>query len=292
MQNSNTLNLPQNVDSLKEAIKLAIESFQGSPVKNLNKLNESTAIALGFKNYDQLSSLINNDSLKVKPINVERFYHPNSKITVDSVSINEVIFDEEIVEYKIIERDEEILCLYEHLSGSSRTEHDKNLIKIDLNFLQHLDDEYVLSNVLTNEYISPSENTERFNEICQEFLEAHSDLERKEYSLDEVIEHYCGDSTITNDEGHWECSRCTAEWSACMGDNEVPFFCPHCSNDVEIINVLDLDDNEQENYSNNWAIMFDNGNTVSFDTEYLACDYQKRYRELVDLNIDSGENLN
>lgn len=50
--------LPQTVDALRSAIKSAIVCYQGSPVKNENKLNEALAAALNFANYDQLSALL------------------------------------------------------------------------------------------------------------------------------------------------------------------------------------------------------------------------------------------
>jgi hypothetical protein len=292
MQNTNQVNLPKNVDELKNAIKLAIEHFQGSPVKNLNKLNESTAISLNFKNYDQLAPLLTNTESLLTPIQVERGYGQNYYISVDAVIINEMIFDEEIVDYNIIERTEEITDLYTWIA-ETKSDSDRVLMKQDLQFLESLTDEYVLSNIHTNEYISPSENTELFNEICETFLKEHSKLERVEYSDEQLISNLSFQitSTINDDKGHWECTSCKREWSACIGDDEVPLVCPDCSHDVDVINVRELDEKLQDNFSGKWAVQHSNGNTVSFDTEYLACDYQKQYRKFAGLNIDTGENI-
>lgn len=54
--NQTKLNLPNNIDGLREILKTAIAVYQGSPVKNNNKLNESLASSLGFANYDHLSA--------------------------------------------------------------------------------------------------------------------------------------------------------------------------------------------------------------------------------------------
>lgn len=292
MQNTNQVNLPKTVDELKNVIKLAIEHFHASPVKNLNKLNESTAISLGFKNYDKLSALITNTESPLTPIQVERSYGQNYYISVDGVIMNETIFDTEIVDYKIIERDDEITDLYTWIA-ERQSDVDRKLMIKELKFLESLTDEYILSSVNNNsdKYVSPSENTELFNEICETFLEEHSKLERIEYSDEQIISDLLITSTINDDKGHWECTSCEREWSACMGDNEVPLVCPDCSDDLYVINVLELDDKLQNNFSGKWAVQHSNGNTISFDTEYLACDYQKQYRKFTGLDLDTGENI-
>ena len=55
------LTFPHNIDELRELIKASIVVYQGSPVRNNNKLNESMAKALGFCNYDHLSAHLKGD---------------------------------------------------------------------------------------------------------------------------------------------------------------------------------------------------------------------------------------
>ncbi|MFS1428211.1 hypothetical protein LMH73_013885, partial [Vibrio splendidus] len=63
---NNILNLPTSVEALKNTLRTGIEFYQGSPVKNENKLNEALAKALCHKNYDTLSALI--ASLESEPV--------------------------------------------------------------------------------------------------------------------------------------------------------------------------------------------------------------------------------
>lgn len=52
------LELPKTVQELRDILKSAIAFYQGSPVKNENKLNEALASALNYANYDHLAAAL------------------------------------------------------------------------------------------------------------------------------------------------------------------------------------------------------------------------------------------
>ena len=81
----------------------------------------------------------------------------NNKIIDDS------IFSEEKVEFVIVEREDEIDHLIDWISEATT---DKQIMKEDLKYLISLSDKYILSSVITNEYIR--ENTKEGQEILAE----------------------------------------------------------------------------------------------------------------------------
>lgn len=87
--------------------------------------------------------------------------------------IKEQIFQEEKSNYKIESRDELIDNLIDWISEANK---DKELMKQDLKYLLNLEDEFIFSSILTNEYIAFSDNPERFNKIAEDILELNSSL--------------------------------------------------------------------------------------------------------------------
>ena len=176
--------LPQNTQELREMLVTGIEYFQGSPVKNQNKVNEALAKALGFKNYDTLSPLIESCN-KITPLKalistrMTSGGYPTSVIVIDGIDISSEIFDEEMVDYKLVEREAFISELFTWI-GEAR-ESDRSLMINDLYYLRGLNDQFVFSSISTNEYVSPEEDTEEFNRICLEILELNSNLIQPTY---------------------------------------------------------------------------------------------------------------
>lgn len=111
-------------------------------------------------------------------------------------------------------------------------------------------------------------------------------------TIQDILRDSLMESSV-KDFGHWKCVTpgCGAEWSAAMGDNEIPELCPHCTHDVEIFEVSSLDEQYQSNFKKPWLIQFANGCTVEFDTEDEACEYQMGFREIAGLDPDTGENI-
>ncbi len=92
-------------------------------------------------------------------------------VCINTILINEKIFQEEMHEFAPIEREDQIDHLIDWISecGADK-EKDKNLMKEDLKYLIKLTDEYVFSSISTNEFIAKSDNEERFNLICKDIL--------------------------------------------------------------------------------------------------------------------------
>lgn len=177
----NTVKLPTTVEEFTAMTKIAIEHFSQSPVKNLNKLNESVAHALDVKNQDTLSSL------KVKPAYNEAVipaYLNNRKTFINHVEINSFIINEDLVPYKLIERLDAIGCMNSLLSQINerpktldpRRKGDIAQIKVGLEKLHGLCDKFVFLSTLSCESISPSVDKIRFNKICDDFTTQNNKL--------------------------------------------------------------------------------------------------------------------
>tara|TARA_B100000700_G_scaffold331622_1_gene466189 strand:- start:2114 stop:2665 length:552 start_codon:yes stop_codon:yes gene_type:complete len=166
--NTQKIELPSDVSELQSMLKNAIEHYQGSPVKNQNKLNETTAIALGFKNYDSLSAELNKEELE--PISAHYGNSPVVTTIINGTEIDDSIFEDELVGYKLEDRENLIDDLIMFISEGTRPS-DLYLMKEDLAMLMQWEDEYIFSAIGTNDYVSPSKNTEEFNKICQDILE-------------------------------------------------------------------------------------------------------------------------
>lgn len=179
------INLPTSVNELQNAIKTAIEFYQGSPVKNQNKLNESTAKALGFNNYDQLSAALRENQQKSNNDNefdfiVTENFTSHSSFAINGTPINDFIFENELFNYKFVEREEIINDLITWISEGNNQAH---LMKEDLKYLMTLSDDIILSSILINEYIAKSDQPKEFNELCSEILEIQAAMQEKDDDL-------------------------------------------------------------------------------------------------------------
>ena len=93
----------------------------------------------------------------------------NNKVKINNQIINEELFGGEKVDYNLRYRTEEIDNLITWIAETKK-ENDKFLMIEDLRYLISLPDEFIFSNLNTNEYIAKSDNEKRFNEICEEIL--------------------------------------------------------------------------------------------------------------------------
>ncbi len=173
MQN---IQMPKTVEELQAILKIAIEEFQGSPVNNLNKLNEVTAKSLGFKNWNSLAS-------KVKTTNDNRYYAyldcDNYLIIEDYTLEEEHIIDPGVYQYEEDElplvgymlyfREEAIGMLQEEIA-KAKPEALKKL-KNNLNYLKGCNTDFVFKNVSTHKFISRNQNPEQFISVCEEFID-------------------------------------------------------------------------------------------------------------------------
>ena len=97
------------------------------------------------------------------------------KYQISDIEIADEIFDRELFDYQIRNREDLIDDLIDWITEAR--ESDKYLMKEDLKYLMSLTDEYVFSNILTNEYIAKSDNEEEFNKICFDLLELNNEVE-------------------------------------------------------------------------------------------------------------------
>ena len=94
---------------------------------------------------------------------------------IDDIIINEKIFNEELFDYQIKNRKDLIDDLIDWISEAK--ESDKYLMKEDLKYLINLTDEYIFSNIKTNEYIAKSDNEDEFNRLCFDLLELNKEVD-------------------------------------------------------------------------------------------------------------------
>jgi succinate dehydrogenase flavin-adding protein (antitoxin of CptAB toxin-antitoxin module) len=108
-------------------------------------------------------------------------------VKINDTLINEAIFQKEMVDFTLIERKDQIDHLIEWIGEVKPN--DRELMKEDLKYLMDLDDEYIFSSILTNEYIAKSDDEESFNQICEEILELNEKLgirDIEDFNLDEL----------------------------------------------------------------------------------------------------------
>jgi len=96
----------------------------------------------------------------------------NSIINPD-IKINNKIFGEELIEYKIEFREELINLL---IGWISEENNNKEAMKEDLKYLINLKDNFILSSICINEYVAKSDNEEKFNEICEDILKINKEI--------------------------------------------------------------------------------------------------------------------
>ena len=97
-------------------------------------------------------------------------------ITINNIIIDSSIFDEEKVDYRVLEREELINDLIGWIGEGNK---DKELMKEDLIYLMKQEDKYIFSSILTNEYILKSDNKEEFNNICSDILKLNEGVSLK-----------------------------------------------------------------------------------------------------------------
>lgn len=193
MTNPTEIKLPTNLDELRECIRAGIETYQGSPVKKENKLNESLASGLSFSSYDALAPLIES-SKPIKTYSLDQNEEHHHRTMINDITINSIVFDEEKANYYLIEREERINDLFQYISECSSDSHgqvNKSQMTQSLDFLRSIDDEFLFESIHSGlDMVAASDAPKRFNEVCEEILALHeeskSDLEKL---ADEVVSY-------------------------------------------------------------------------------------------------------
>jgi hypothetical protein len=189
---TSTIILPTTPAELRDAIKIAIETYHKSPATDDNKLNESLAKSLGYDNYNKLSPLIKElNKPKILGYYIDRDYESDI-VTIKNTEINNAIFDGELTEHIITDREDRISCITQYygeaLSGGD-PRGDAHLMKDDLDYLESCSDEFVLEIYGTNGFISATKEPEAFNKACDAILEIH----------EQSLTHVCNISFEGND---------------------------------------------------------------------------------------------
>jgi len=95
----------------------------------------------------------------------------NGDFYINDVKINTKIFEEEMIEYNIEEKDSIIDHLIDWISEATT---DKKMMIEDLKYIietKEKNDDLFFSSIMTNEYVFKSDNEGAFNDICQEILD-------------------------------------------------------------------------------------------------------------------------
>lgn len=182
-----TVKLPTTVETFKEALKRGIERFQGSPVNNKNKLNESTAVALEVGTQDVLAAL---DAInKAVDSEIEKVENLNLKYNIDMIQggmcfINGQAIHPDVnanadIGYAIVEREEMIDDVLDIISEHKQGSRNRMFMRQTLDELYSTKDELIFRCVDDNEIVAKSSNVERFNELCEEMLEADREYEEE-----------------------------------------------------------------------------------------------------------------
>jgi len=90
---------------------------------------------------------------------------------INNITIDESIFDEEKVDY-ILENRQSLLNYFNELVTEVQGS-EKQLVIADIEYLKKLNDEYLLTHITTDEWISPLEDTKKFNDACTEILDCN-----------------------------------------------------------------------------------------------------------------------
>ena len=90
---------------------------------------------------------------------------------IDWIYINETIFQDELSDYEIRDREDLIDSLITRISEWSK---DKDIMKSDLKLLMNMDEELILSCISTNDYADSK--TDWYYMICDNILELNKQL--------------------------------------------------------------------------------------------------------------------
>lgn len=101
-----------------------------------------------------------------------KLYYINDKYFIGTTAIKGKIFNEELFEYRIEDREDFIDTLISWIAECKNS--DKQLMKDDLKYLMSIKDDYIFSSISTNEYIA--EEDKNFIEVCKNLLELNKTI--------------------------------------------------------------------------------------------------------------------
>ena len=95
------------------------------------------------------------------------------EVFIDNILINEKIFQEEMSDYGVRDKETEIDNLIMWI-GESKSDSDKYLMKNNLRDLMNYEGEYFLSSISTNDFLFPYDT--EFHEECEKILKLNKEL--------------------------------------------------------------------------------------------------------------------
>jgi hypothetical protein len=98
----------------------------------------------------------------------------DSTYYINGIEINEDVFSNELVDYRIEEREELINNLINWIGEAEGT--NKQLMLDDLKMLMNVSGRFILSSISTNHYLYG--NSEQFNEECENILKSNNKLNK------------------------------------------------------------------------------------------------------------------
>jgi len=101
-----------------------------------------------------------------------------STIIINGEEISDEVFNEELVDYKPVSRENLIDDLKNWICEAKGSE--AVAMEEHLDYLSALDDSYLFSSVSTNEYISKNAEPLKFRDICFDIIEANRELNNEE----------------------------------------------------------------------------------------------------------------
>lgn len=101
----------------------------------------------------------------------------SSTVVIDDTEIPWGVFGNEIVDWKLEERDDYVFNLINWIADADYGTANHRMMLDDLILINNSNDEVFWSSIHTNKFIFRSEDPEQFDEICKEVLEAGKKLE-------------------------------------------------------------------------------------------------------------------
>lgn len=91
--------------------------------------------------------------------------------TIDDIVIEDDIFSNDLYEYRIITRDDEIDNLFDYISKSKNFTEKSKMVS-DFRTLMDMNDDYILSSININDYIDSNRSSYNFH--CNRLLEINN----------------------------------------------------------------------------------------------------------------------
>ena len=104
-------------------------------------------------------------------------------VKIDWILIKEEIFQEELYDYRVVAREDEIDNLIMRIGESNR---DTSAMKEDLKLLINMDEEYLFSSIDINEYLD-STYWDLYNDHCEAILKLNKELWKKQNTVENKV---------------------------------------------------------------------------------------------------------